>query len=78
MVIQIYTISSVVFFFFATIFYLSLHFSEEPNNVDLSQFMTIGVGNVVTHSFPECSVAMDNLARVLGSHIPSGKYVCNR
>ena len=30
MVIQIYTISSVVFFFFATIFYLSLHFSEEP------------------------------------------------
>ena len=29
-VIQIYTISSVVFFFFATIFYLSLHFSEEP------------------------------------------------
>jgi len=31
-----------------------------------------------TDSFPECSVAMDNLARVLGSHIPSGKYVCNR
>lgn len=32
------------------------------NNVDLSQFMTIDVGNVVTHSFPECSVAMGNPA----------------
>jgi len=39
-VIQIYTISSVVFFFFATIFYLSLHFSEEPQlNDDYAVFL---------------------------------------
>lgn len=31
-----------------------------------------------TNSFPECSVAMGNPVRVIDSHIPSGKYVCNR
>ena len=43
MVIQIYTISSVVFFFFATIFYLSLHFSEEPGflRVHLDPYLTL-------------------------------------
>lgn len=47
-------------------------------NVVIGHDVTIGAGSIVTHSIPECSVAVGNPARVIESHLPVGKYVGNR
>ena len=47
-------------------------------DVVIGHDVTIGAGSVVTHSIPECKVAVGNPARVIDSHLPCGKYVGNR